>query len=170
MNLKQAITLEGVTTNNLKHVDAMFPLSVLVCVTGVSGSGKSSLLSETLARALTRHLLGAGPKPGPFTRLRGMQHIDKFVDVDQTPIGRTPRSNPATYTGVFDEIRTVFAHTRESRLRGYQAGRFSFNVKGGRCEECQGQGLQKIEMNFLPDLYVQCPTCRGARSTVRHWK
>ncbi len=163
VNLKRAISLEGVTTNNLKNVDALFPLSVLVCVTGVSGSGKSSLLTETLARALTRHLLGGGPKPGPFERIRGMQHIDKFVDVDQTPIGRTPRSNPATYTGVFDEIRKVFAQTRESRLRGYQAGRFSFNVKGGRCEECQGQGLQKIEMNFLPDLYVQCPTCRGAR-------
>jgi excinuclease ABC subunit A len=160
---KRSLAIEGVTTNNLKHTSVEFPLSLLVCVTGVSGSGKSSLLNETLARALVRQLGGTGPRPGPFERLRGVQHIDKFIEIDQSPIGRTPRSNPATYTGVFDEVRKVFAHTREARLRGYKAGRFSFNVKGGRCEYCQGQGMRKIEMNFLPDLYVPCAECGGAR-------
>jgi excinuclease ABC subunit A len=163
INWKRALVLEGATTNNLKSVDVRFPLSALVCVTGVSGSGKSSLLNETLARAVARELNGSGPRPGAFTRLGGVKHIDKFVEIDQSPIGRTPRSNPATYTGVFDEVRKVFTQTREARLRGYKSGRFSFNVKGGRCEECQGQGLRRIEMNFLPDLYVQCPVCGGAR-------
>ncbi len=132
-------------------------------MTGVSGSGKSSLLNETLARALTRRLTGMGPKPGPHGSLRGVSQIDKLIEIDQSPIGRTPRSNPATYTGVFDEIRRVFAETREARQRGYRSGRFSFNTKGGRCEECQGQGVQKLEMNFLPDLYVTCPVCDGKR-------
>jgi excinuclease ABC subunit A len=159
----RSITLEGVTTNNLKNVTVQFPLSVFVCVTGVSGSGKSSLLSETLARALIRRLGGLAPKPGPHTSLRGASQIDKIVEIDQTPIGRTPRSNPATYTGAFDEIRKVFASTREAKQHGYKTGRFSFNVKGGRCEECQGQGQQKIEMNFLPDLYVPCAVCEGKR-------
>jgi len=159
----RSITIEGVRTNNLKNVTVQFPLSALVCVTGVSGSGKSSLLNETLARALVRRLGGIAPKPGPHTRLRGASRIDKVVQVDQSPIGRTPRSNPATYTGVFDEIRRVFAGTRDARQRGYRAGRFSFNVKGGRCETCQGHGQQKIEMNFLPDLYVTCPECEGKR-------
>ena len=159
----RAITLEGVATNNLKNVTVQFPLSALVCVTGVSGSGKSSLLDETLARALVRRLGGIGPKPGPHASLRGAGRIDKVVQIDQSPIGRTPRSNPATYTGVFDEIRKVFAATRGARQRGYKTGRFSFNVKGGRCEECQGQGQRKIEMNFLPDLYVTCPVCEGKR-------
>jgi excinuclease ABC subunit A len=159
----RSIILEGVTTNNLKNIAVQFPLSVFVCVTGVSGSGKSSLLNETLARALVRRLGGLAPKPGPFVSLRGTSQIDKVVEIDQTPIGRTPRSNPATYTGVFDEIRKVFAATREAKERGYRTGRFSFNVKGGRCEECQGQGQQKIEMNFLPDLYVPCPVCEGKR-------
>ncbi len=159
----RSITLDGVTTNNLKRVTARFPLSALVCVTGVSGSGKSSLLDETLARALVRRLGGVGPKPGPHKGLRGTSQIDKIVRIDQSPIGRTPRSNPATYTGVFDEIRKVFTNTRDARRRGYKAGRFSFNVKGGRCEHCQGQGQQKIEMNFLPDLFVTCPECEGAR-------
>jgi len=159
----RAITLEGVTTNNLKDVMVQFPLSALVCVTGVSGSGKSSLLNETLARALVRRLGGLAPKPGPHKSLRGANQIDKVVQIDQSPIGRTPRSNPATYTGVFDEIRKVFANTRDARQRGYKSGRFSFNVKGGRCEECQGQGQRKIEMNFLPDLYVPCPVCEGKR-------
>jgi excinuclease ABC subunit A len=159
----RSITLEGATTNNLKSVTAQFPLSVFVCVTGVSGSGKSSLLNETLARALVRRLGGLAPKAGPHTSLRGASQIDKIVEIDQSPIGRTPRSNPATYTGVFDEIRKVFAATREAKQRGYKTGRFSFNVKGGRCEECQGQGQQKIEMNFLPDLYVPCPVCEGKR-------
>jgi excinuclease ABC subunit A len=163
VSLKRAITIEGAATNNLKSIDVEFPLSVFVGITGVSGSGKSSLLNETLARALARHLNGSGPKPGPYRKLRGANQIDKFIEIDQSPIGRTPRSNPATYTGVFDEIRKVFAHTREARLRGYKAGRFSFNVKGGRCEECQGQGFRKLEMNFLPDLYLPCPQCGGAR-------
>ena len=159
----RAITIEGVTTNNLKNISVQFPLSALVCVTGVSGSGKSSLLDETLARALVRRLGGIAAKPGPHTSLRGVNQIDKVVQIDQSPIGRTPRSNPATYTGVFDEIRKVFANTRDARGRGYKAGRFSFNVKGGRCEECQGQGQRRIEMNFLPDLYVACPVCEGKR-------
>jgi excinuclease ABC subunit A len=159
----RSITIEGVLTNNLKNVTAHFPLGVLVCVTGVSGSGKSSLLNETLSRALVRRLGGIAPKPGPHTSLRGAGRIDKVVEVDQSPIGRTPRSNAATYTGVFDEIRKVFAHTRAARQRGYKVGRFSFNVKGGRCDECQGQGRKKIEMNFLPDLYVTCPRCNGKR-------
>jgi excinuclease ABC subunit A len=159
----RSITIEGVTTNNLKDVTVQFPLSAFVCVTGVSGSGKSSLLNETLARALARRLGGLAPKPGPHKSLRGTSRIDKVVEIDQTPIGRTPRSNPATYSGAFDEIRKVFTNTRAARQRGYKAGRFSFNVKGGRCEECQGQGQQKIEMNFLPDLYVTCPACEGKR-------
>jgi excinuclease ABC subunit A len=161
--LKRSITIEGVTTNNLKDVSVRFPLSALTCITGVSGSGKSSLLNETLARALHRKLHGSGPKPGPHRSLRGVSQIDKMVQVDQSPIGRTPRSNPATYCGLFDEIRKVFANTRESKLRGYKVGRFSFNVKGGRCEACQGQGVRKIEMNFLPDLYIKCEECDGAR-------
>ena len=161
--MTRALTIEGVTTNNLKGVTAKFPLSALVCVTGVSGSGKSSLLNETLARALVRRLGGIAPKPGPHTSLRGASQIDKVVEIDQSPIGRTPRSNPATYTGVFDEIRKVFAGTRDARALGYKSGRFSFNVKGGRCEECQGQGQRRIEMNFLPDLYVPCPVCEGKR-------
>jgi excinuclease ABC subunit A len=159
----RSITLEGVTTNNLKNITARFPLSVFVCVTGVSGSGKSSLVNETLARALVRRLTGIGPKPGPHTSLRGVSQIDKIVVVDQAPIGRTPRSNPATYLGIFDEVRKVFAGTREAKQRGFGTGRFSFNVKGGRCEECQGHGVKKIEMQFLPDLYVVCPVCEGKR-------
>ncbi len=159
----RSITIEDVTTNNLKHVEAQFPFGALVCVTGVSGSGKSSLLNETLARAINQRLNGAGAKPGPHGSLRGVNQIDKFVEIDQAPIGRTPRSNPATYTGLFDEVRRVFVETREARQRGYRTGRFSFNTKGGRCEECQGQGVRKIEMNFLPDLYVECPVCQGKR-------
>jgi excinuclease ABC subunit A len=159
----RSITLEEVRTNNLKNLSVQFPLSVFVCVTGVSGSGKSSLVSETLSRALVRRLGGLAPKPGPHASLRGVSQIDKVVEIDQLPIGRTPRSNPATYTGAFDEIRKVFAATREAKQHGYKTGRFSFNVKGGRCEECQGQGQQKIEMNFLPDLYVPCPVCEGKR-------
>jgi excinuclease ABC subunit A len=159
----RSLVLEGATTNNLKDVELRIPLSVLVCVTGVSGSGKSSLVNETLARALARRLTGSGAKPGPHRSLRGASQIDKLIEIDQSPIGRTPRSNPATYTGVFDEIRRAFAGTREARQRGYKSSRFSFNVKGGRCEECQGQGIRRIEMSFLPDLVVPCAECDGAR-------
>lgn len=159
----RSLTLLGAQAHNLKNIDVMIPLGALVCVTGVSGSGKSSLINETLAPALLRRLGLMSPKPGPFKRLRGASQIDKVVPIDQSSIGRTPRSNPATYTGVFDEIRKVFAGTREAKQRGFRAGRFSFNNKGGRCESCQGQGLQKIEMNFLPDLYVPCEVCNGDR-------
>ncbi len=157
------ITLDGATTNNLKDISVQFPVGLFVCVTGVSGSGKSSLLNETLARAIHRRLTGAGPKPGAHTSLRGVNHIDKLVEIDQSPIGRTPRSNPATYTGVWDEVRKVFVETREAKRRGYRTGRFSFNTKGGRCEECQGQGVRRIEMNFLADLFIVCPVCEGKR-------
>ncbi len=160
---RRSITLEGAATNNLQDVTVRFPLGALVCVTGVSGSGKSSLMSETLARAVARRLKGTGAKPGPHGGLRGVSQIDRLIEIDQSPPGRGSRSNPATYTGIFDEIRRVFATTREARLRGFKTGRFSFNVKGGRCETCQGQGVQRIEMSFLPDLYVTCPDCRGAR-------
>lgn len=159
----RSLTLLGAATNNLQDVDALFPLGTLTCVTGVSGSGKSSLVNGTLVRALARRLHGAGPKPGPHRGLRGAAQIDKLVPIDQSPIGRSPRSNPATYTGVFDEVRKVFAGTRESKQRGFGVSRFSFNVSGGRCDACQGQGEQKIDMNFLPDLYVTCNECGGAR-------
>jgi excinuclease ABC subunit A len=159
----RSITIEGVTTNNLKNVTAHFPLGTLCCVTGVSGSGKSSLINETLARALVRRLGGVAPKPGPHTSLRGASQIDKIIEIDQSPIGRSPRSNPATYIGAFDEIRKIYAATREAKQLGYKANRFSFNVEGGRCEECQGQGVQRIEMNFLPDLFVKCSVCDGKR-------
>ncbi len=159
----RSLVIEGVTTNNLKNVDVRFPLGALICVTGVSGSGKSSLVNETLAPALLRRLNGVAPKPGPFEGLRGVRQIDKIIQIDQSPIGRTPRSTPATYVGAFDEIRKVFASTREAKQRGFRANRFSFNVKGGRCEGCQGHGVRKIEMNFLPDLYVTCNECNGTR-------
>jgi excinuclease ABC subunit A len=162
-----SITIEGVTTHNLKNVEARVPLGALVCVTGVSGSGKSSLVNETLSRAVARRLGLVVPKPGPHVSLRGASQIDKLVQVDQSPIGRSPRSNPATFTGVFDEIRKVFAGTREARQLGYKASRFSFNVAGGRCEECRGQGVKRIEMNFLPDLTVTCPVCGGARFNLQ---
>lgn len=157
------LVLEGATLHNLKNATLDIPLGLLTCVTGVSGSGKSSLIIETLARQLVRQLHGAITKPGPFRSLRGTAAIDRAVLVDQTPIGRTPRSNAATYTGIFDDIRKIFAGTKLARQRGWKIGRFSFNVKGGRCEECQGQGVKKIEMNFLPDLFIECPTCHGAR-------
>ncbi len=153
--------LEGTTLNNLRNVSAEFPLGTLTCVTGVSGSGKSSLVIDTLARALARKLNGALARPGPYAALRGANKLDRLIHVDQSPIGRTPRSNPATYTGVFDEIRRVFATTKHAKQLGYKLGRFSFNTKGGRCEECQGQGVQRIEMKFLPDLFVTCAICQG---------
>jgi len=159
----RSITIAGAQTNNLKNVTVRFPLRAFVCVTGVSGSGKSSLIRETLTPLLLRKFGIGTKKPGPHKGIQGVSRIDKVIEIDQSPIGRTPRSNPATYTGLFDEIRKLFTETRLSRQRGYGAGRFSFNVKGGRCEACQGQGNEKIEMKFLPDLYVTCPTCSGAR-------
>ena len=140
-----------------------FPLGVMTAVTGVSGSGKSTLVNDILATVLANKLNGARQVPGRHTRIKGLDNLDKLVQVDQSPIGRTPRSNPATYTGVFDKIRTLFAATTEAKVRGYQPGRFSFNVKGGRCEACTGEGTIKIEMNFLPDVYVPCEVCHGAR-------
>ncbi|MCL2117714.1 MAG: excinuclease ABC subunit UvrA [Planctomycetaceae bacterium] len=157
------LTLEGCTLHNLKDVTVSFPLGIFLCVTGVSGSGKSSLLNETLVPALTQRLYGTRQKPGPHRNIKGAGKIDKLIRIDQSPIGRSPRSNPATYTGVFDEIRKVFAQTRDAKRRGYKLGRFSFNVAGGRCETCQGQGLRKIEMHFLPDMYAVCPDCEGKR-------
>jgi excinuclease ABC subunit A len=159
----RSIVLEGVTTNNLQNVTATFPLGLLIGVTGVSGSGKSSLVSETLAPALIRRLGGIAQKPGPHAGLRGASQIDKVISIDQSSLGRSPRSNPATYTGAFDEIRKVFAATKEARQLGFKHNRFSFNVPGGRCEECQGQGTKRLEMNFLPDLFVACPACQGQR-------
>jgi excinuclease ABC subunit A len=157
------LELKGCRENNLKSVDVRIPLGGLVCVTGVSGSGKSTLINQTLLPALKRKLYGSKVKAGIHKSLNGVSKIDKVIEIDQSPIGRTPRSNPATYTGVFDEIRRVLAKTREAKIRGYEAGRFSFNVKGGRCEACQGQGTKCIEMHFLPDVYVACEVCRGSR-------
>jgi excinuclease ABC subunit A len=157
------VTVVGAQANNLKKVTASFPLGTLTAVTGVSGSGKSSLVNDILYRVLANKLNGARNVPARHTRVDGLDHLDKVVHVDQAPIGRTPRSNPATYTGVFDRIRTLFSETAESKMRGYQPGRFSFNVKGGRCEACAGDGTIKIEMNFLPDVYVDCEVCHGAR-------
>ena len=160
---KSAIELKGCRENNLKNVDVRIPLGGLICITGVSGSGKSTLINQTLLPALKRKLYGSKVKAGIHKQLSGISKIDKVIEIDQSPIGRTPRSNPATYTGVFDEIRRVFAKTREAKIRGYEAGRFSFNVKGGRCEACQGQGTKCIEMHFLPDVYVKCEVCHGSR-------
>jgi len=157
------VTVKGAQQNNLRDVDVAFPLGVLTAVTGVSGSGKSTLVNDILYNALAKKLNGAKTVPGKHKRVNGVDQLDKVVHVDQSPIGRTPRSNPATYTGVFDHIRKLFAQTTEAKVRGYQPGRFSFNVKGGRCENCSGDGTIKIEMNFLPDVYVPCEVCHGAR-------
>ncbi|HHU38455.1 MAG TPA: excinuclease ABC subunit UvrA [Propionibacterium sp.] len=157
------LAVEGASENNLRAVSVAFPLGCMVAVTGVSGSGKSSLVNHILSKALARHLYSAKDVPGRHRKITGLEHIDKAIHVDQSPIGRTPRSNPATYTGVFDRIRKLFAETPEAKARGYQPGRFSFNVKGGRCENCAGDGTIKIEMNFLPDVYVPCEVCQGAR-------
>ena len=159
----QILKLTGATANNLQSVDMSLPLGTLTCVTGVSGGGKSSLIIETLYKALARRLMNTRELPGPFNKLEGIEFIDKVVDIDQSPIGRTPRSNPATYTGAFTPIRDWFANLPEAKTRGYKPGRFSFNVKGGRCEACQGDGVIKIEMHFLPDVYVECDVCKGAR-------
>ncbi|NLP39072.1 MAG: excinuclease ABC subunit UvrA [Corynebacterium pollutisoli] len=160
---ERQLTVVGARENNLQGIDVSIPLGVLCCVTGVSGSGKSTLVNQILAKTLANELNKARQVPGRAKRVEGTDHLDKLVQVDQSPIGRTPRSNPATYTGVFDKIRKLFAETTEAKVRGYKAGRFSFNIKGGRCEACQGDGTLKIEMNFLPDVYVPCEVCDGAR-------
>ncbi|MFN2557677.1 MAG: excinuclease ABC subunit UvrA, partial [Nitriliruptorales bacterium] len=160
---ERAVTVVGATEHNLRNLDVTFPLGVLTCVSGVSGSGKSTLVNDILSRVLMRHVYGSREAPGRHLRVEGLEHVDKVVVVDQSPIGRTPRSNPATYTGVFDHVRRLFATTPEARVRGYQPGRFSFNVKGGRCEACKGDGTIKIEMHFLPDIYVPCEVCKGRR-------
>ncbi|PXY41380.1 excinuclease ABC subunit UvrA [Flavobacterium cheongpyeongense] len=157
------LKLTGATGNNLKNVSIEIPLGQLICVTGVSGSGKSTLINETLYPILNAYYFNGVKKPQPYKKIEGLEHIDKVIDIDQSPIGRTPRSNPATYTEVFTEIRNLFTMTSESMIRGYKAGRFSFNVKGGRCETCEGSGVRTIEMNFLPDVYVECETCQGKR-------
>ena len=155
--------MRGANEHNLQGLDVAFPLGCMVAVTGVSGSGKSTLVNDILLRALAQRINRAKALPGRHRKIEGYEHIDKVVDVDQAPIGRTPRSNPATYTGVFDHIRRLFSQTPEAKVRGYQPGRFSFNVRGGRCEACAGDGTIKIEMHFLPDVYVPCEICNGAR-------
>ena len=162
-NPQRVLRLAGARGNNLKNVTAEIPLGLFTCVTGVSGGGKSTLLIDTLYKALARRLNGASEAPARFDRIEGLEHLDKVIDIDQSPIGRTPRSNPATYTGAFTPIREWFAGLPESKARGYEPGRFSFNVKGGRCEACQGDGVIKIEMHFLPDVYVTCDVCKGKR-------
>jgi excinuclease ABC subunit A len=159
----EVIRLEGCTGNNLKNVSVDFPLGKMIVVTGVSGSGKSTLINETLYRIMNAHFFRAVKKPMPYKKIKNLDAVDKVIDINQSPIGRTPRSNPATYTGVFSEIRSLFAKTPEALIRGYKPGRFSFNVAGGRCETCKGGGMRVIEMNFLPDVYVTCETCQGKR-------
>jgi len=157
------LTVRGASENNLKNIDVTFPLGILICITGVSGSGKSTLINEILYKALAQKLYKAKDLPGKYSSIEGIEFIDKVINIDQSPIGRTPRSNPATYTGVFDPIRELFSNTPDAKMRGYKPGRFSFNVKGGRCEACSGDGIIKIEMNFLPDVYVPCEVCKGNR-------
>ena len=159
----KCIEVKGATEHNLKNIDVKFPLGLFICVTGVSGSGKSTLVNEILYKQIAQKINRSNEKPGKCKEVLGLDNIDKIVNIDQSPIGRTPRSNPATYTGVFDEIREIFANTNEAKLRGYEKGRFSFNVPGGRCESCQGDGVHKIEMHFLPDVYVPCDVCKGKR-------
>lgn len=160
---KKCIEVIGATENNLKNISVKFPLGVFTCVTGVSGSGKSTLVNEVLYKNIAQQLNGASEKPGKCKQIKGLDNIDKIINIDQSPIGRTPRSNPATYTGAFDLIRDIFAGTNEAKMRGYEKGRFSFNVSGGRCESCNGDGVHKIEMHFLPDVYVPCEVCKGKR-------
>jgi excinuclease ABC subunit A len=159
----QFLTVRGARENNLKNLDVTLPLNKFICVTGVSGSGKSTLVNEVLYKALAQKVSRARTKPGLHDGIEGIEHISKIIEIDQSPIGRTPRSNPATYTGVFDQIRALYSETNEAKARGYKPGRFSFNVRGGRCEACKGDGIVKIEMHFLPDVYVPCEVCHGAR-------
>jgi excinuclease ABC subunit A len=160
---ERELHIRGASGNNLNHIDVTIPVGLLCCITGVSGSGKSTLINDTLYPAVAIHLHGSNLEAAPYESIDGLEHFDKVIDIDQSPIGRTPRSNPATYTGLFTPIRELFAATQEARARGYKPGRFSFNVKGGRCEACQGDGLIKVEMHFLPDIYVPCDACKGAR-------
>ena len=160
---REGVEVIGATENNLKNINVKFPLGVFTCVTGVSGSGKSTLVNEVLYKSIARKLYESKEKPGKCKEVKGIENIDKIINIDQSPIGRTPRSNPATYTGVFDYIRDLFASTNEAKIRGYEKGRFSFNVAGGRCESCNGDGIIKIEMHFLPDVYVPCEICHGKR-------
>ncbi len=157
------LEVTGAKENNLQDVTVRFPLGKFVAVTGVSGSGKSTLVNSILKKAIAQKLNRNSDKPGKFKSISGIEHLDRLIDIDQSPIGRTPRSNPATYTGVFDDIRDLFAQTNEAKIRGYKKGRFSFNVKGGRCEACSGDGIIKIEMHFLPDVFVPCEVCHGHR-------
>jgi len=159
----KSLKIIGASENNLKNIDVSIPLGKFTCITGVSGSGKSSLTNEILYKYLAAKLNGAKTHPGKFKKLEGIEHLDKIIDIDQSPIGRTPRSNPATYTGVFNDIRNLFAMSPDAKMRGYTSSRFSFNVKGGRCEACCGDGVNKIEMHFLPDIYVTCDVCHGKR-------
>ena len=164
------LQIKGACANNLQSVDLQIPMGVFTCITGVSGSGKSTLINETLYPAAAVALNKASTlKPAAHKEINGLNHLDKCIDINQSPIGRTPRSNPATYTGIFTPIRELFAGTQEARSRGYTPGRFSFNVKGGRCEACQGDGVTKVEMHFLPDIYVPCDVCKGKRYNERHW-
>src|SRR5881392_762941 len=162
-NHRRTIKVVNARGNNLKNISAEIPLGLFTCVTGVSGGGKSTLVIDTLYKAIARRLHGSSEAPAPHDTIEGLEHIDKIIDIDQSPIGRTPRSNPATYTGAFTPIREWFAGLPEAKARGYEPGRFSFNVKGGRCEACEGDGVIKIEMHFLPDVYVTCDTCKGKR-------
>ena len=157
------LTVRGASENNLKDLDVQFPLGMFICVTGVSGSGKSSLVNEILYKTLAAKLNRAHTFPGKCDAIEGLEHLDKVIDINQSPIGRTPRSNPATYTGVYTDIRELYASTPDAKQRGYKPNRFSFNVKGGRCEACQGDGIVKIEMHFLADIYVPCEVCKGSR-------
>jgi excinuclease ABC subunit A len=159
----EQLVLKGARGNNLKNVTVAFPLGTLIVVTGVSGSGKSTLIHETLFPLLNREFYNSKKEPMPFDRIDGLKQLDKVIEVDQSPIGRTPRSNPATYTGMFSDIRTLFTELPESKIRGYKPGRFSFNVKGGRCEDCEGAGMKLVEMDFLPDVHIPCETCKGKR-------
>ena len=160
---KDKLIIRGAREHNLKNINVKIPLGKFICVTGVSGSGKSTLVNEILGKTLMSTIYKSKEKPGEYKTIKGLEHVDKVINITQDPIGRTPRSNPATYVGVFDDIRDVFANTKEAKIRGYDKGRFSFNVKGGRCEACWGDGVKKIEMHFLPDVYIPCEVCHGTR-------